>query len=99
VRIALNEAKSVLRSRRRLAAGVVQLAPPQADVSDVGLRQLVEQLAPAAAHSVRQPMARPLRRPPESSSSSIRPDQAIASMVTMRPGHDRSVMQRTLNAR
>jgi RNA polymerase sigma-70 factor (ECF subfamily) len=46
VRVALNEAKSVLRRRRRLAARVVQLAPRQADVSDVGLRQLVEQLAP-----------------------------------------------------
>jgi RNA polymerase sigma-70 factor (ECF subfamily) len=46
VRIALNEAKSVLRNRRRLAARVVQLAPSQADVSDVGLRQLIEQLAP-----------------------------------------------------
>ena len=46
VRIALNEAKSVLRDRRRLAARVVQLAPRQANASDVGLRQLIEQLAP-----------------------------------------------------
>ena len=46
VRIALNEAKSVLRSRRRFAAGVVQLTPRRADLSDLGLRQLIEELAP-----------------------------------------------------
>lgn len=46
VRIALNEAKSVLRHRRRDAERVVQLAPRQADAPDIGLRQLVEQLAP-----------------------------------------------------
>jgi len=46
VRIALNEAKSVLRTRRRLADRVAQLAPRPADTSDVGLRQLIEQLAP-----------------------------------------------------
>jgi RNA polymerase sigma factor (sigma-70 family) len=46
VRIALNEAKSVLRHRRRAAERVGQLPPRQADAPDVGLRQLVEQLAP-----------------------------------------------------
>ena len=46
MRIALNEAKSVLRDRRRLAERVAQLGPRRADSSDVGLRQLIEQLAP-----------------------------------------------------
>jgi RNA polymerase sigma-70 factor (ECF subfamily) len=47
VRIALNEAKSVLRSRqRRVASRAVEIAPREADVSDVGLRQLIEQLGP-----------------------------------------------------
>lgn len=46
VRIALNEAKSVLRARRRFAERAPQLAPGQLKSPDVGLRQLVEQLAP-----------------------------------------------------
>jgi RNA polymerase sigma-70 factor (ECF subfamily) len=46
VRIALNEAKSALRHRRRRAAQVVQPSPREATVPDVGLRQLIEQLAP-----------------------------------------------------
>jgi RNA polymerase sigma-70 factor, ECF subfamily len=46
VRIALNEAKGVLRSRRRHAERVAQLTPRRAEASDVGLRQLVESLPP-----------------------------------------------------
>jgi RNA polymerase sigma-70 factor (ECF subfamily) len=46
VRIALNEAKSVLRDRKRLVERVAQLAPRPIHSPDVGLRQLVEQLAP-----------------------------------------------------
>ena len=46
VRIALNEAKGLLRSRRRHAERAAQLAPRPVDASDVGLRQLIEELAP-----------------------------------------------------
>jgi RNA polymerase sigma-70 factor, ECF subfamily len=46
VRIALNESKSVLRDRRRFAEQAPQLAPRPLKSPDVGLRQLVEQLAP-----------------------------------------------------
>ena len=46
VRIALNEAKTVLRSRRLLVDRIPRLAPRPVDSPDVGLRQLVEQLAP-----------------------------------------------------
>jgi len=46
VRIALNEAKSVLRDRRRHDARVAQLAPRPATDADLGLRQLIEGLAP-----------------------------------------------------
>jgi len=46
VRIALNEAKTVLRSRRLLANRISRLAPRPVESPDVGLRQLVELLAP-----------------------------------------------------
>jgi len=46
VRIALNEAKSVLRDRRRAAERTAQLVPQTLQSPDVGLRQLVELLAP-----------------------------------------------------
>ncbi len=46
VRIALNEAKSVLRDRRRAAERTAQLVPQIPQSPDIGLRQLVEQLSP-----------------------------------------------------
>ncbi len=46
VRIALNEARSVLRDRRRFADRVEQLAPGPVVQPDVALRQLVEELVP-----------------------------------------------------
>jgi len=46
VRIALNEARSVLRDRRRFADRVEQLAPRPVAQPDVALRQLVEALGP-----------------------------------------------------
>ena len=46
VRIALNEAKTVLRGRRRFAQGSHDVAPRPARDPDSGLRQLVDQLPP-----------------------------------------------------
>lgn len=46
VRIALNEARSVLRVRRRFVERATQFAAPPVDPPDIGLRQLVEQLSP-----------------------------------------------------
>jgi RNA polymerase sigma-70 factor, ECF subfamily len=46
VRIALNEAKAVLRDRRRFAERVEQLAPRPVATPDLALRQLVEELSP-----------------------------------------------------
>jgi RNA polymerase sigma-70 factor, ECF subfamily len=46
VRIALNQAKSALRDRRRHTDRVAQLNRRPPDASDLGLRQLIEELAP-----------------------------------------------------
>lgn len=46
IRIALNEAKSVLRTRRRASERTLRAASASIEAPDVGLVQLVEQLAP-----------------------------------------------------